>query len=170
MTDRPVPDAAASNVPDPLIEAKALTQHARALDKSRYWLRDHPEQVYDVLEAIEEATLYLDSVVEEASSAYQTHGGTAVTMFGDQAEGSRIAVYAAGYLKAAAHTVRSLRDMLMRGTAEVDRLSWPQHDPVAAEQIREYRQLLDKRAQHIDPDQPEGAGPSSAPKRGTIEP
>ncbi|MFZ2749522.1 MAG: hypothetical protein WAZ15_04380 [Propioniciclava sp.] len=164
MTDTPISDAS-----EPVDHAAALAAHARALYKSSHLLRDHPEQVYRVLEAIEDAVQYLDDVVKETSESYKKHAATAVTMLGDQAKGTQSAVFAAGYLRAAVHNVRSLRDLLMHATAESDRLYWPQHDPVAAEQLRELRELLDQRAGNVAPEQPT-ASTASRPPRDPLQP
>lgn len=64
-----------------------------------------------MLEVIEDAAQYLDDVVKETNESYKKHATTAVTMFGDQAKGTQSAVLAAGYLRAAVHNVRSLRDL-----------------------------------------------------------
>lgn len=139
--------------PDPTSAAQTTTAQARLFSQSRRELRDHPEKVQGILNDLVEAVLYLDDIIEAAEAAYRTHADTAVSGLGNEAAGTVSAIYAGGLLKAASHEARGLREALMRAAAETASVIWPQHDPIAAAELQEYRQFLQQRAQSIEPDQ-----------------
>jgi len=148
--------------------AQALAEQARRFSQFRRELHDHPEQVHGILNNLVETIMSLDDIIEAADVAYRTNASTAVTRFGREAEGTVSAIYTAGLLKAASHSVYGLRDILMRAAAETDGLVWPQHDPIAAAELQEYREFLHQRAKSIEPDQDTPA--ASSRERSTIEP
>lgn len=157
-----------TDTPGLMRDAQALADHSQALNHARRELRDHPEWVQPVLKHISDTLQYLDDVLDTASAAYSAHAGTAVTVFGDETRGSESAVYTGGILKAATHSLRGLRDLLLQATAESDRLIWPQHDPVAAEQLHDYYRLLQQRAERIEPDQGAPSSPAPPSRRSDI--
>lgn len=148
--------------------AHSLTAQARVLSQSRRELRDHPEQVPGILKNLIETMHYLDDIIEVTEVAYRTHADTAVTALGNEAAGTVSAIYAGGLLKAASHEARGLREVLMRAEAETDRLIWPQHDPIAAVELQDYREFLQQRTRSIEPDQ--DTTPSTSREYGSIEP
>lgn len=136
----------------PLENAQALAAHARELSLARDYLNDHPDQIHAILREIERAVQDLSDVIDEASTSCRTHASTAVAMLSNDAEGTQEAAYAAGYMKTAADSALSLRELLMHSRTGLDRLSWPQHDPVAAEQLAQFTELLGKRDEDLAPD------------------
>ena len=148
--------------------ARALAAQARLLSQSGRELRDPPEQVPGILKNLIETVHYLDDIIEVTEVAYRTHADTAVSALGNEAAGTVSAIYGAGLLKASSHEARGLREVLMRATAETDRLIWPEHDPVAAAELQEYREFLQQRAQSIEPDH--DTTPAASREHGSIEP
>lgn len=137
--------------------AAALQEAAEQLQHAGSTLREHPELVNGVVRTIAESIHLLDDVLGDASAAYRDYAATAVAQFGEDGGGLRTALYAGGLLGAAAQSTHALRDTLFRAAAEADVLVWPEHDPVIAEQLHEYRQLIAERAQQITPDREHGS-------------
>ena len=95
--------------------------------------------------------LPLDRVIDTVRKAFEAHGATAVTTFGDQARGSAQAMFVGGLLSAASTQVLGLRNTLMGGNAEASSLVWPEHDPLAAEELSNFRKFLERRERQLDP-------------------
>lgn len=149
--------------------ARAIAEQAERLDRARAALREHPEQVADVLDPLIRTLDSVARVVDAAGTAFQEHGATAVTMGGNQARGVAQAMRAGGLLSAASVQVQGLRNTLMHAGAESSLLAWPEHDPLAAEELSNYRRFLDQRERQLDPDavsQPTAPDPRS---RGSID-
>lgn len=149
--------------------ARATAEQAERLDRARAVMREHPEQVADVLDPLIRMLEYVGRVIDAAGTAFQEHGATAVTMGGNQARGSAQAMRAGGLLSAASAQVQSLRNTLMDAGAESSLLAWPEHDPLAAEELSNYQRFLEQRERQLDPDvapQPTATDPRS---RGPID-
>jgi len=157
------------DTPDLTTAAHTLAAQARLLSQSRRELREHPKQVPGILKNLIETMHYLEDITEATEATYRTHADTAVTALGNEGTGTVSAIYAGGLLKAASHEARGLREVLMRAAAETDRLIWPEHDPIAAAELQEYREFLGRRAQSIEPDQ-DTANSTSSERSTTIEP
>lgn len=125
--------------------ARAIAEQAERLDRSRSVLREHPEQVAEVVDPLIGMLMSLDRVIDAARDAFQEHGATAVTTFGDQARGSARAMFVGGLLAAGSAQALSLRSTLMAAGAELSSLVWPEHDPLAAEELSNYRRFLERR-------------------------
>lgn len=108
-------------------------------------------------------------MIDAAGAAFQEHGVTAVTTFGDQARGSARAMFVGGLLTAASDQVLSLRNTLMGVGAESSSLVWPEHDPLAAEELRNYRRFLEQRERQLDPDAESLPTATESPNRGGVE-
>lgn len=132
--------------------ARAIAEQTEKLDRARGVLREHPEQVADVVDPLIGMLMSLDRVIDAARDAFQEHGATAVTTFGDQARGSARAMFTGGLLTAASTQILSLRNTLMGVGAESSSLVWPEHDPLAAEELSNYRRFLERRESQLDPD------------------
>jgi hypothetical protein len=144
--------------------ARAIAEQAERLDGGRSVLREHPELVVDVLDPLIRMLDSVARVVDAASTAFQEHGSTAVTMGGNQARGSAQALRAGGLLSPASAQVQSLRNTLMDAGTESSLLAWPEHDPLAAEELSNYRRFLEQRERQLDPDavsQPTATDPRS---------
>lgn len=158
-----------SPVTDPAEIARAIAEQTERLDHARSVLREHPEQVADVVDPLIRMLLSLDRVIDAARDAFQEHGATAVTTFGDQARGSARAMFAGGLLTAASTQALSLRSTLMGVGAESSSLVWPEHDPLAAEELSNYRQFLKRREHQLDPDAESLPTDAELPNRGSID-
>ncbi len=64
--------------------ARAIAEQAEKLDRARGALREHPEQVADVVDPLVGMLLSIDRVIDAAGTAFQEHGATAVTTFGER--------------------------------------------------------------------------------------
>ncbi|SMX98847.1 hypothetical protein BSP109_03110 [Brevibacterium sp. Mu109] len=149
--------------------ARAIAEQAEKLDRARGALREHPEQVADVVDPLVGMLLSIDRVIDAAGTAFQEHGATAVTTFGDQARGSARVMFDGGLLTAASDQVLSLRNTLMGVSAESSSLVWPEHDPLAAEELLNYRRFLEQRERQLDPDAESRPTAAESPKRGGVE-
>lgn len=149
--------------------ARAIAEQAERLDRARGTLREHPEQVAEGVEPLIGMLMSLDRVIDVARDAFQEHGATAVTTFGDQARGSARAMFAGGLLAAAAAQVLGLRSTLMGVGAESSSLVWPEHDPLAAEELSNYRRFLERRESQLDPDAGSLSTDTEPPKHSPLD-
>ncbi len=146
-----------------------MAEHAERLDRARSMLREHPEQVAEVVDPLIGMLMSLDRVIDAARDAFQEHGATAVTTFGDQTRGSARAMFTGGLLAAASTQILSLRNTLMGVGAESSSLVWPEQDPLAAEELSNYRKFLDRRERQLDPDAESLSTGAEPPKRSQID-
>lgn len=149
--------------------ARAIAEQAEKLDRARGVLREHPEQVADVVDLLINMLVPLARVMDAAGAAFQEHGGTAVTTFGDQARGSARARFAGGLLAAASTQMLTLRSTLMAVGAESSSLVWPVHDPLAEEELRNFRRFLERRERQLDPDAKSRPIVTESPKHSPVE-
>lgn len=149
--------------------ARAIAEQAERLERARGVLREHPEQVADVLDPLIGMLHSLYRVIDAARHALEEHGATAVTTFGDQPRGSARAMLTGGLLAAASTQVLSLRNTLMGVGAESSSLVWPEHDPLAAEELSNYRRFLERRERQLHPDAESLSTNTEPPKRDPID-
>lgn len=149
--------------------ARMIAAQTERLDRVRGVLRDHPEQVSDVLDPLIGMLDSLDRVIAAAGAALHEHGSTAVTTFGDRSRGSARAIRAGGLLSAASAQVQSLRTTVMDAAAESVLLVWPEHDPLAAEELGNYRRFLEQRERQLDPDPESSQAAPEQPSRDPID-
>ncbi|GAA3845087.1 hypothetical protein KACC15558_25880 [Brevibacterium ammoniilyticum] len=141
-----------SPVTDPAEVARALAEHAERLDQAKSVLREHSEQVADVVDHLIRMPSSLGRVLDAAGDAFQEHGATAVTTTGSRSRGSMRAAFAGGLLATASSQASGLRSTLMGVGSEASSLVWPKHDPLAAEELRNYRSFLEQRERQLDAD------------------
>lgn len=149
--------------------AHTIAEQVDKLDRARGELRDHPELVADVVDPLVGMLLPLDRVIDTVRKAFEAHGATAVTTFGDQARGSAQAMFVGGLLSAASTQVLGLRNTLMGVNAEASSLVWPEHDPLAAEELSNFRKFLERRERQLDPDSESLPTDAESAKRSPID-
>lgn len=150
--------------------AREIAEQAEKLDRARDVLREHPEQVADVIDHLSAMLSSLDRVLDTARAAFQEQSATAVTTFGDQTLGSERAMFTGGLLAAASAQVQGLQNTLMGVGAETSALVWPEHDPLAAEELHNYQRFLQQREHHLTPDAESLPTASESLKRDSMGP
>lgn len=150
---------------DPSAGAPELLGAARGLRDIGHQMGEHPERVHPIIRDLDSALLAVSFFLHDASKALRDEAPTAVAVVRDHTQAPARAMYVAAMLESASNALEHTRHALMSATAESGELLWPEHDPVAAEEIKRYRHVFEQRAADLTPDADivEQGGPPSAP-------
>ena len=145
-------------------EAEPLLAQAQQLRQISHRLRDYPHMVAPILRDVVESLLCMSFALHDAGRALREEAATAIAMARDPAQAQSQASYASAMVISAGGQAAHARSALMSAESEISSLLWPEHDPVAAETVKEHHRLFDARAESITPDTAEPASePASAP-------
>lgn len=142
-------------------EAGDLLRAAHRLRDLAHRLLQHPDRIDPLLRDIDAALLAVSFFLHDAGRALREEAPKAASTLRDESRSLTQATYAAAMLESAAGILEQGRHALMSATAETSNLLWPQHDPVAAEELAHYRDLFTQRSAAVTPDIPpanRGAG------------
>lgn len=144
-------------------EAEPLLAQAQQLRQIAHRLRDHPHLVEPILRDIVDSLLSVAFALDDASRALREEASTAIGMTRDQAQARSQASYASAMITAAGGQVAHARSALMSAGSEISSLLWPEHDPVAAETVKEHHRLFDARSESLTADAAEPASEPASP-------
>lgn len=133
-------------------EAGDLLRAAHRLRDIAHHLGQRPDRIDPLLRDVDAALLAVSFFLHDAGRVLREEAPKAASTLRDESRSLTQATYAAAMLESAAGILEQGRHALMSATAETSYLLWPQHDPVAAEELARYCDLFSQRSAAVTPD------------------